>query len=304
MINTILKSLTIFKPLKKTALLALPACLLLSGNVYSATLFFDDFNGSSLDETAWRLPTGDGTFYGRTQIKPPEYQGQDLRPVVANGSVTLQLDTYNPSDPSANSFFGQEIQTRETFLPGAAGITIETRMRFLGTPAPGLVGGFFTWGYDPVTGIRDEIDVELLTNIPNELFTNLYNDDSFADLGDAGFATQAGFDITNWNTYAINWLPDRVQWLINGTQVREVLQTVDGHPSEVRLNIWAPDPGFNAAYNSSLQPTDAAGNMEYELEIDYVQVSSTAVVPVPAALWLFASGLLGLVGTARRHRKV
>lgn len=28
--------------------------------------------------------------------------------------------------------------------------------------------------------------------------------------------------------------------------------------------------------------------------------SSAAVVPVPAALWLFASGLLGLVGTARR----
>ncbi|MBT8133746.1 MAG: family 16 glycosylhydrolase, partial [Gammaproteobacteria bacterium] len=127
---------------------------------------------------------------------------------------------------------------------------------------------------------------------------------SFSDLGDGGFVNQAGFDITNWNTYAIRWLPDRVQWLINGTQVREELQTVDGHPSEVRLNIWAPDPGFNSAYNASLQPTDATGNMEYELEIDYVKVSSTAVVPIPAALWLFASGLLGLLGTARRHRKV
>ena len=303
MTNTIFKSLTSFKPLKKTVFLAVPACLLLSGHVYSATLFFDDFNGSALDETAWRLPVGAGTYFGRTQIKPPDYQGQDLRPVVANGSVTLQLDTHNASDPSATSFWGQEIQTRETFLPGTAGITIETRMRFLDTPAPGLVGGFFTWGYDPVTGIRDEIDVELLTKMPNQLFTNLYNDDSFTDRGDAGFVTQAGFNITNWNTYAIHWLPDRVQWSINGMQVREELQAVGGHPSEVRLNIWAPDPGFNDAYSNSLQPTDAAGNLEYELEIDYVQVSSTAVVPVPTALWLFASGLLGLVGAASRHRK-
>jgi len=294
----------IFKSLMKTVLLALPVCLLLTGNVNSATLFFDDFNGSALDETAWRLPVGAGTYFGRTQIKPPEYQGQDLRPVVANGSVTLQLDTHNASDPNASSFWGQEIQTRETFEPGSAGVMIETRMRFLGTPAPGLVGGFFTWGYDPVTGIRDEIDVELLTNLPSLLFTNLYNDDSFADQGDAGFATQPGFNITNWNTYAIHWLPDRVQWSINGIQVREELQTVDGHPSEVRLNIWAPDPGFNVAHNADLQPTDAVGNMEYELEIDYVQVSSAAVVPVPAALWLFTSGLLALAGAARRQGKV
>ena len=32
-----------------------------------------------------------------------------------------------------------------------------------------------------------------------------------------------------------------------------------------------------------------------------VDVSTTAVVPVPAAVWLFGSGLLGLVGVARRR---
>ena len=43
-----------FTTLNKTTLLSLPAWLLLSGNVFSATLFCDDFNGSSLNETAWR----------------------------------------------------------------------------------------------------------------------------------------------------------------------------------------------------------------------------------------------------------
>ena len=175
-----------FTALNKTTLVSLPAWLLLSGNVFSATLFFDDFNGSSLDEAAWRLPTGNGTFYGRTQIKPPAFNGQNLRPEVAGGSVTLQLDTYNASDPNANSFWGHEIQTRQTFLPGADGVSIETRMRFLNTPAGGLVGGFFTWGYDNNSGIRDEIDVEILSNdlTAERFLTNVYNNDTFNDAGD------------------------------------------------------------------------------------------------------------------------
>ena len=57
-------------------------------------------------------------------------------------------------------------------------------MRFLDAPAPGIVGGFFTWGFDDNTGIRDEIDVELLTNDLNgdRFFTNLYNDDTFNEI--------------------------------------------------------------------------------------------------------------------------
>ena len=36
--------------------------------------------------------------------------------------------------------------------------------------------------------------------------------------------------------------------------------------------------------------------------LDIVNVASAGVVPVPAAAWLFGSGLLGLVGIARRRR--
>ena len=291
-------NISISKILSKVVLLAMPLLLLLSGNTYSATLFFDDFNGSSLDETAWRLPTGNGTFYGRTQIKPPEFNGQNLRPEVAGGSVTLQLDTYNASDPITNSFWGHEIQTRQTFLPGADGVSIETRMRFLNTPAGGLVGGFFTWGYDG--SIRDEIDVEILSNdlTAERYLTNVYNNDTFSDAGDSAFVGIPGFDMTEWNTYEILWMPDRIQWLLNGTQVRELIGTVGGNPSEVRLNIWAPNEGFGVAYNSALQPTGAVGYQQYQLEVDYVKVST---VPLPPALLLFSSALALLTWAARRR---
>ena len=283
-------NISFFKILSKTVLLALPLLLLLSGNTYSATLFFDDFNGSSLGETAWRLPTGIGTLFGRTQIKPPEYGGQNLRPVVAGGSVTLRFDTHNASALTpGDTFWGHEIQTRQTFLPGAHGISIETRMRFPGTPPGGLVAGFFTWGYDGT--VRDEIDIEVLTNDlgGNRFLTNVYNDDTFNGAGDVAFVTIPGFDMTAWNSYEILWLPDRIQWSLNGSLVRERITSVADHPSEIRLNFAAPDAGFASAYNSALQPATSAGaNQQFLLEIDYVRVSS---VPLPPAFLLFSSAL-------------
>jgi len=288
-----------FMTLRKAALLALPVWMLAGGHAYGATLFFDDFNGASLNETLWRLPEGLGTFFGRTQIKPPTYAGQNLRPVVANGSVTLRFDTYNASALiPGDSFWGHEIQTRQTFLPGTQGITIETRMRFLDTPPGGIVGGFFTYAKDPP--YRPEIDIELLTNDlgGDRFLTNLYKDDTVSGAGDAAFVVIPGFDMTDWNTYEIRWLPDRVQWFLNGTQVRERIVTVVNNPSEVRLNIAAPDAGFSDAYNGALQPAVTAGNnQQYKLEIDYVQVSS---VPLPPALLLFSSALGVLAWTGRR----
>ncbi len=286
----------------RTRLPTLAATLLLSSQVSGSTLFLDDFNGNSLNQEAWRLPTGDGTFFGRTQIKPPSYAGRNVSPVVAGGTVTLQLDTYNPSGPG--SFWGQEIQTRQTFLPGANGVSdngvsFETRMRFNGAPAAGLVGGFFTWGFDG--SIRDEIDVELLTNDLNgdRYFTNLYNDTDFNNLGLGGFINTPGYDMSEWNTYEILWLPDRIQWFLNGAQVREQLAIVDGNPSELRLNIWAPNEGFREAYSRFLQPAfNAEDNRQYQLEIDYVKVSD---VPLPPALLLFSSAL-ALLGFARGRR--
>lgn len=290
--------------LGRATLLLLSVWTLLSGNAYGATLFFDDFNGTSLNESVWRLPTGVGTNFGRTQIKPPSYAGQDLRPIVAGGSVTLRFDTYNASALTpGDTFWGHEIQTIQEFLPGTQGISIETRMRFLDSPPGGLVGGFFTWGLDDPSGIRDEIDVELLTNDLNgdRFLTNLYNNDTFSGSGDSDFVTIPGYDMTAWNTYEIRWLPDRIQWFLNGLQVRELIATVAGNPSEVRLNFWAPDANFNVAYDGTLQPaTSAAGNQQYNLEIDYVRVST---VPVPPALLLFSSALalLGWVGR-KRHQ--
>jgi len=40
---------------------------------------------------------------------------------------------------------------------------------------------------------------------------------------------------------------------------------------------------------------------DFDTPIDYTMTFETTVVPIPATVWLFGSGLLGLVGMARRH---
>ena len=50
--------------------------------------------------------------------------------------------------------------------------------------------------------------------------------------------------------------------------------------------------GFSMGFDFSLDGTATAISTD---------VINTSVVPVPAAVWLFGSGLIGLVGVARRR---
>lgn len=259
---------------RRLRLQSLAILLLVAENGMSTTLLFDDFTGSTLDESTWYLPQGAGTFFGRTQIKPPAYGGQNLRPVVAGGSVTLQLDTHNASALTAgDSFWGHEIRTQQTFSAGS-GISIEARVRYLGTPPGGIAGGFFSYAADGGSN-PDEVDFELLSNDvgTSMILTNLYDSENPSPSGDVAHLVVPGLDLTAWNTYEIRWLPDRVQWLINGIQIRQRLGAVPNDPSEVRLNLWAPGSSFAIAYDGALQPAaTAAANQTWQIEIDYVHV--------------------------------
>ena len=91
-----------------TRLIILFVCLVPYGSI-AQTLFYDDFNGTSLDLTKWEALTGAGSFLGRTQMRPTP-------PTLFNGVVRLRLDTYNPSAITpGDSFFGTDILTRQIF---------------------------------------------------------------------------------------------------------------------------------------------------------------------------------------------
>ena len=262
----------------------------------SVVLLHDDFNGSSLDGGLWSLPTGPGSFLGRTQLRPP-----GMEPTVSGGVVRLQLDTFNPTAITpGDSFFGTEILTNQAFARGH-GLVIEARSRVVGPVPRGMVASLFSFVTNGV--IRDEIDFELLTNDINDgnprVLTNVFDDDDFSQPGDKAFATVAGLDLTEFNTFRIALLPDRVQWFVNGQLVREEVDTVPDQDMTVRLNLWAPDAFFAEAFDATLQPAASSGENEtFFYDVDFVTITA---IPEPGSALLWIPGLAMLAALRRRR---
>ena len=62
---------------------------------------------------------------------------------------------------------------------------------------------------------------------------------------------------------------------------------------------------FTLEYSGTVPAGDPSGfgGVQYALYLEGHVVGAASPVPVPAAAWLFGSGLVGLVGVARRRRK-
>jgi len=248
---------------------ALILALLCNVNVYAKTPFFDDFNGGAVDESIWAHPTGDASFNGRTQMRLGY-------PSVSNGLLHLQFDTYNPTaNPAGNSFYGSEILSRKTFKRGTTGLIVEIRARMV-TPVKGLVGGVFLYKYFPATHLHSEIDFELLTNMPNQVQTNIYANEPLG-VGHPEFSARPQFDMTQFNTYRVEWLPDRVRWFVNDQLVRENTTILPKEPLALHLNFYAPECNWAIACDASLLPASGPeNNKTYFLDIDWVRVSVKA----------------------------
>ncbi|HEX7010270.1 MAG TPA: glycoside hydrolase family 16 protein [Phycisphaeraceae bacterium] len=263
----------------------LSVCLLGASLAHGQVLLLDEFNGSALDTTLWRLPDpGAGSFLGRTQLRL-----QDA-PQVTGGVARLRLDTWN----GGGSFLGSEIITTQTFELGT-GLAFETTSRLV-DPPPGLVGSLFSYVF--FSGVRDEIDVELLSNQvhsgQHDLLTNVFDNDGFDTGGDGAFVDPAGLDLTRFNTYRVEWRSDRIDWFVNGVLVRSETHTVPDAATTIRLNFWAPGEDFSAAYSEQLQPAAFSWqNQTYYYEVDRVLIERLSVPePAMAALLLTVAPLL------------
>ena len=245
-------------------------------------LLRDDFDGTALDTRVWCTPIGPGSFFGRTQIRPPSRP-----PVVASGRLRLELSTYNPT---GLSFYGSEVESNVVY-PRDTGLAFKARVRVLPTGLDsanrsialpcGLVASLFSFTDNGCGRIaiqrRDEIDFEFLTNDivakRPRVLTNVFVDAPFSAPGVFAFAQRPVLDLTAWNEFEVRWLPDRVQWLVNGHVVREDTRNVPAGPQTVRLNFWGPDRNFPSAYCAALQPTARPSEeRRWFYEVDWVEV--------------------------------
>ncbi|MBE9067361.1 family 16 glycosylhydrolase [Leptolyngbya cf. ectocarpi LEGE 11479] len=304
---------------------------------YGAVLFRDDFEGTgNVSADLWDLPQfpvpapGPGesnpTFLGRTQLKLNE------RPAIVNGVAQLELNTFNPRNSNLGpgeipSFFGSEIISTTTFSR-KNGLAVEARTRLnapdsLGTSTQrGLVAAMFLFDSTKINSnqfLFNEIDFEFLTNdvnnaeagSPPRVLTNVFANDP-PGRGDPAFINIDNLDLTEFNTFRIEWLPDKVRWFVNGNLIRtESASTGDldvnipETPLNLHLNLWAPAADFADAFDNSLQPAfSLATDQSFFYEIDFVQVEQLEAASVPESSTSFGVILLaGLIGLRKVCRQ-
>jgi beta-glucanase (GH16 family) len=239
-------------------------------NAQTKTVFFDNFNGTSMNTALWHIPTWvsstDGTYIGRTQFRCSQNSGL---PTVNSSQAILNLETFNPT---GFSFYGTDLISNREFSPGD-GLIFTIRAKINTPLSGGIVGGIFLYDLTGSGTNHDEIDCELLSNRLNEMQTNIYAEEPLGS-GHPLFESITG-SITDFHTYVMKWLPDEVTWIIDGNVIRTDTKYVPAGPMHFHLNIWAPDAGWAAAYDNNLQPVTSVDlNQIYSMTVDSVRVDS------------------------------
>ena len=247
----------------------------------NTTIINDDFTGSSVNTSLWKIPTwvssSDGTFIGRTQFRVT--QNSSL-PTVSGSNVYIPVQTYNPT---GSSFYGTELISNQslTLGPGII-VTIKAKMDKV---APGTVGGIFLYALKPGSNtLHDEIDFELVSNLPNQVQTNIYGNEPLG-AGHPQFVNYPTGGISDYHTYEIKWLSGQVSWSIDGTVVRTTTSNIPTGPMDIYFNNWVPDSGWIIAYNSAIQPTTVASSnvVLNSMLVDSIVVQSLFTPPAPTA---------------------
>lgn len=248
-----------------TGLLELPA-----PSAIAWTRFDDDLG--ALNPSRWMLR--EDTFPGNLALFRPA----NVR-TGPTGGVELQVAqaSLGVRDLSAGA-----VSSRDRFHYGRFEATLQA------TDVPGLVTGFFLHRDSP----RQEIDIEITGDRPDRMLANVfYNPGSDGAKFDYGYrgtpvAVDLGFDASKaLHTYAIEWEPDEIRWLVDGRVVhRRVLwdpTPIPHLPMTLHVNAW-PTRSRELAGRLVLQALPAAARVR-RITVDAInaevarQPNSTAI---------------------------
>lgn len=235
-----------------------------------AQTHFDD-DMVALNPSRWMLR--DDTFPGNmalfrpANVKTGQAGGVDLQ--VAQASLGVR------------NLSAAAISSQDRFLYGRFEATLQA------TDTPGLVTGFFLHRDSP----RQEIDVEITGDSPDRLLANVFfnpgSDGAKYDYGYRGtpVSIDLGFDASKaLHTYAIDWGPDEIRWLVDGQVVhRRVLwdpTPIPHLPMTLHVNTW-PTRSRELAGRLVLHTLPAAARVR-RITVDAIN-ADTARQPSPAS---------------------
>lgn len=162
--------------------------------------------------------------------------------------LTLDWDSHGSNPPYQSG----EYRTHGFYHYGL----YEVRMR--AARGDGVVSSFFTYTGPSDDQPWDEIDIEFLGKNTTQMQTNYYTN----GVGGKEVMIDLGFDAADsFNNYAFEWLPDRINWYVNGQLVHTENGSkgpIPSHESKIMVNLWpgiGVDEWLNPFNNSNLPIT-------------------------------------------------
>ena len=145
-----------------------------------------------------------------------------------NGNMQLIID--NDKTPEGGiPYSGGEFRTTGFYGYGRYEVSMKAITN------DGVVSSFFTYTGPSDNNPWDEIDVEILgkdtTKVQFNYFTN--------GMGNHEYMYDLGFDASeDFHTYAFEWHEDKIVWLVDGVEVRGVLDDIPVTEGKIMMNAW------------------------------------------------------------------
>jgi beta-glucanase (GH16 family) len=188
-----------------------------------ACSFVDNFNGTSLDRTKW-VPTT--AFFTGTSGVHACYRDDPSNVNVRNGSLNLTLVQLEEPAPCAvrlapTRYMSGGVSTHNLFSQKYG--RFEARVKTTATTEPGLHEAFWMWPADdasasPMVPDSGEIDVaETFSIHPSVSVAALHYSTGLFGLTRRVTTGVCDAERGVWNTYALEWSPQRLEFFVNGT---------------------------------------------------------------------------------------
>ena len=264
-------------------------------------LFQDNFKADGkLNSANWGYneayygnDAGNPAFLGKTLMR------QEL-PSAQGGVARIKLDTWNFDWKDGKSFYGSEAISKGAWdAKSTGGLAFEARMKFEGTQGGMIAGMFFYQQFPKPPAPRvphNELDWEILTSqlrpsSVNKISTNVFphqgSSSSERDFPISYPVSQIpGFSPNDYHTYRVEWLPNKVTWLIDNKVIR--VEKVNVPQADVKMQLhlnlwgvptnWGPSPGDPGGPNigdpTFVPATSPGANKSYYFDVDSVKVET------------------------------